>query len=203
MLLAVIVYLIPNMAAVEWFLCASAAALSPLLYFLLPESPRWLLATGRKQRAAKVVAAICTTNRRVFIQDDLDKYYESEHQAKANNGSLRDLLRWAGLRRNFLSMCLCWLSFSMAYFGVLYNTPAKEGSVYIVFAIPGAVAILFVPVFPWMQGKLGRKWLLTGPLITSGIILLSILAVPVDNTGMMSILCTIGLLLSSTAFDTG
>ena len=68
---------------------------------------------------------------------DHNVYAYHDANALKNTGTLADLLRLPGLRRNFLTMCFCWMSFSMGYFGLMYNAPAKQGSVYIVFIIPG------------------------------------------------------------------
>ena len=98
-----------------------------------------------------------------------------------SNGSLNiQTIKYysAGLRRNFISICFCWFSFTMGYFGLFYNTPAKQGNVYLVFITP----VLFSPIAcvlsPLLQRKLGRKACLFGGMIIAGIMMMSTLAVP-------------------------
>ena len=59
--------------------------------------------------------------------------------------------RYPGLRRNFISMCFCWFSFSMGYFGLMYNMPAREGSVYLLFIMPSIFHIVTLPLYPYLQ----------------------------------------------------
>ncbi len=61
------------------------------------------------------------------------------------------LQRWPGLRRNFLSICYCWMSFSMGYFGIMYNMPTTQNNVYIAFMIPAILYFLTFPLYPYLQ----------------------------------------------------
>jgi len=54
MTLALLVYLLPNQLHVEWAMAAAAIVFLPVNFFL-PESPRWLLAKGKDEEAAKVI----------------------------------------------------------------------------------------------------------------------------------------------------
>ncbi len=81
-------------------------------------------------------------------------------------------------RRNLALVCFAWLSTSMAYFGLIYNTPAFDWHVLLVFIAP-VVVFLFVPiVLPYLENRLGRKTMLTAMQIACGVALLAILAVP-------------------------
>ncbi len=55
LLLALLIYLVPDMDKLEWVLAALVACFLPVQFFL-PESPRWLLAKGKHERAKKSVA---------------------------------------------------------------------------------------------------------------------------------------------------
>ncbi len=54
MLLALLVFLVPNMRTLEWVLAALVAIFLPMQFFL-PESPRWLLAKGKHERAKRAI----------------------------------------------------------------------------------------------------------------------------------------------------
>ncbi len=102
-------------------------------------------------------------------------------------------------------MCFCWLSFSMGYFGLMYNMPARQGSVYLVYIMPSIFHIVTLPLYPYFQvqcthsvrpllpysiigtvktfqTKFGRKAILTIPLLFGGVVMLCTMAVPKEKT---------------------
>jgi len=54
MLLALLVYLLPDQKHVEWAMAVASILFLPM-HFFLPESPRWLLAKGKDAKAAKEI----------------------------------------------------------------------------------------------------------------------------------------------------
>ena len=61
--LGLLAWAIPNMRYLELFIGLSAAPFM-VFWFVLPESPRWLLTKGRKDEARKVVESACKVNKR-------------------------------------------------------------------------------------------------------------------------------------------
>ena len=91
-----------------------------------------------------------------FREEEVYDYHASagldkEEEERQRQGSIKDLVKWPGLRRNFLAMCFCWLSFSMGYFGLMYNMPARQGSVYLVFVLPSIFHMVTLPLYPYFQ----------------------------------------------------
>ena len=81
-------------------------------------------------------------------------------------------------RRNALCMTLCWFAFSMGYFGLVYNTPAFDWNIYLVFVFP---TFFMIPVSlsqPFMENKLGRKPVMTSTMVLAGLCLLLTSGVP-------------------------
>ena len=81
-------------------------------------------------------------------------------------------------RRNALCMTLCWFAFSMGYFGLVYNTPAFDWNIYLVFVFP---TFFMIPVSlsqPFMENRLGRKPVMTSTMVLAGLCLLLTSGVP-------------------------
>jgi hypothetical protein len=70
--LGLVAFLVPNMKYVELGI-ALVAVPSMLLWYFMPESPRWLLGKGQKTKAEKVLKAACKVNKRPFVSGVLDK----------------------------------------------------------------------------------------------------------------------------------
>ena len=71
-------------------------------------------------------------------------------------------------RRNALCMTFCWFAFSMGYFGLIYNTPAFNWNIYLVFVFPTFVTIPTALSQPLFENKVGRKPIFTFSLLTAG-----------------------------------
>jgi len=203
MSLGLLVYLIPNMYHLE--LCIGLAALPfmPLWYFM-PESPRWLLTKGRLEEAKQVLRGACKLNGRPTEPvNDLKVHRDHKTDRTAH---LHHLFRMSGVRRNSVIICICWMAFSMGYFGLVYNTPAFEANLYLVFVVPAFFAIPAIIFQPFMDNYFGRKRMMTIPLLGAGTILLLTMAVPRGegySPWPIIILAWVGQFLCGVAFGTG
>ena len=89
-----------------------------------------------------------------------------------------DLMKLPATRRNALCMTLCWFAFSMGYFGLVYNTPAFDWNIYLVFIFPTFLMIPLSLLQPLMENRLGRKPVMTSTMVLAGVCLLTTAIVP-------------------------
>ncbi len=194
----VLAFFCRDMARLELIIGLSAV---PYLtsWLLLPESPRWLLAMGKKEKARKVITKACGVNR--MPRDPIEHFVDT-YKDDGLRGSISDLVREPAVRRNFLIMCYCWFSFSMGYFGLYYNTPSFDWNPFLVFILPSLMMVPLIPLVPALENILGRKCMLTMPLLASGVMLFSTMAFPKGHIGI--IICAwIGTINTSVAFGAG
>jgi len=130
----------------------------------------------------------------------VDNFQLDEYAAKG--GSMLDLVRYPATRRNSLIMCLCWLAFSMGYFGLFYNTPAFQWNPFLVFMFPAFLALPMNFIEPHLENYIGRKAMLTSTLIASGLLLFVTLAFP-EGSGWIIGLAWAGTLFCGAAFGAG
>ena len=140
------------------------------LWYFLPESPRWLLSKGRNKEAIEVLRLACKWNKKNVSKIDNLKFIHQEENVKM--GTFKDLFRFPSIRRNAFCMTICWMAFSMGYFGLVYNTPTFDWNIYLVFVLPVFFTLPICFVQPWIENKLGRKPLMTFPLLVAGVVLL-------------------------------
>eukprot|EP00095_Tigriopus_kingsejongensis_P003585 maker-scaffold140_size315649-snap-gene-2.27 protein:Tk03585 transcript:maker-scaffold140_size315649-snap-gene-2.27-mRNA-1 annotation:"solute carrier family 22 member 6-a-like" len=155
-----------------------------ILYWVIPESPKWLLATGRKNRAEKAVRKIDLINGQHFHFHDgweLEvKVEEDTNKPVKHSGMVWDLFRYPVLRAKMSVLLGNWLVIAMTYYGLSLNSGQFGGNIFINYVITGLVEIpaymssmLFMNVF-------GRRWTLSISLIIAGTILVSIIGIDQD-----------------------
>ena len=140
-----------------------------VLWFVMPESPRWLLAKGKKEEAMKAINRICEWNNKPTTR--VKEFVESYTEEKVITGKYLDLFEHPSIRRNTILMCFAWFSVSMGYYGLFYNTPPLQWSIFLVFAFPAFFNMTLQLVTPYFENIFGRKFMLSVPLLIAGSLL--------------------------------
>ncbi|KAI3354824.1 hypothetical protein L3Q82_004630 [Scortum barcoo] len=105
MVLPSVAYLIPNWRILQLVLFSPLVLVLGLFYWLLPESPRWLLTQGRKEEALKELRMAARMNGRMVQEDLLDKL---EVEATPERRHVLDIFRISYLRKRTLIMGYNW-----------------------------------------------------------------------------------------------
>jgi MFS family permease len=191
-----LVYVCRDMSRLELIIALSAIPYM-LGWVLMPESPRWLLAQGKKDQAKKVLRGACWLNKKsgLGIDSFVESYTEDE---RMRQGEFFDLFRTPGIRRNSILMCFVWLSFSMGYYGLIYNTPALNWNIFLVFIFPGVINLVMCYVDPFLENYFGRKFMQTVPISCAGIFLLLTTVMPKGHLAII-ILAWLGTVACSLA----
>ena len=147
-----------------------------LLWFPLPESPRWLLAKGQTQRAREIVQKGAKTNKAVLSDDLLSSARpESEEKRQLN---LLDTLRPFPILIRSLNLWFQWFSVTFCYYGLSFGSTNLLGNVHTnyfltaFFEIPGYLFALFVmdcwgrrPILSFCQVLAGIGCIVAGLLV--------------------------------------
>jgi OCT family organic cation transporter-like MFS transporter 4/5 len=116
-------------------------------WFLLPESPRWLIARGRMAEARDVLSKALATNdlpaERIELLDTIQREETREKYF------FTDLVKYPATRRNLICMSFSWFTISMGYYGLIYNTPSFDWNLYVTHAIPPLLTMGVVLFQPW------------------------------------------------------
>lgn len=210
-LLAGIVYLVRG-----WRYLSLAVSLPLLMlfscFFVLPESPRWLVATGQFRRAARVMKTIARINKKPFVdnyEDILRHHFEpvgksaTGHDDKNSSGDysygIIDLFRTPNMRAKTLIITFIWFSNTCVYVGLSYYAPALGGDEIWNFFLAGAVELpTYIVLWPSLN-RIGRRWILCVSMLVGGIACLLTFLAQGDNFVMLSLYC-IGKMGISSAF---
>ena len=145
------------------------------LWYLLPESPRWLLSKGRNEEAINVIRLACKLNKMPMPNKIT---FPSTSVDIIKSGTIKDLITYPAIRRNSICIWFCWFACFMGYYGLIYNTPAFDWNIYLVFVLPAILGLPQSLLMPFIENRLGRKLMLTMSLFLSGILLLLTTLVP-------------------------
>ncbi|KAK8387397.1 hypothetical protein O3P69_018173 [Scylla paramamosain] len=215
MLLPGIAYFVNNWRNLQ--LCISIPSILLLLYYwVLPESPRWLMMQGRFEEAVKILKNIAKTNRSSMPpREELDALRESfEFERKKSEEieesllkkfinffrSIITLLSTRNIRRRCLIIFFAWFVVSMVYYGLTFSGGNINASPYLLVFLSGLVEIPSYFLVCWTLKKFGRRLNLCVLFTICGTACLLILAVPKEMVWLNMTLATVGKFFNSAAF---
>ncbi|KAH8312749.1 hypothetical protein KR044_012634 [Drosophila immigrans] len=158
-------------------------------YWIIPESVRWLLSKGHKERAIKVIQQAARFNRvqitkealhALLDEGDSCKQEAKLEQLEEQTPSVWDLLRYPNLRRKTLVIFFDWLVCTGVYYGLSWSTSNLGGNVLLNFVISGAVEIPAYCLLLLTLNRWGRRSILCGCMLVAGCGLILSAVVPQD-----------------------
>ncbi|XP_026471833.1 organic cation transporter protein-like isoform X2 [Ctenocephalides felis] len=156
-------------------------ALLLLSYFwLIPESIRWLMVQGRRKEVAKVIKNAARTNN-VVLSDmamqkltpgsnsDSDETEDDERIRIQTTQSWKSFLKSTPMILRVLNCSFCWFTNAFVFYGLSLNSVAIAGNKYLNFILVSLIEVPAHVVTYILSDRLGRRTLLCGALISSGV----------------------------------
>lgn len=128
-------------------------------FFLMPETPRWLIAMKRTDEAVILMERIAKINKRPTenIKTDIEAYQASIEKHQLKKGNIFDLFRTPNLRKNIIAMAFNWLACSYCFYGVSQYVGQLSGNVFINVACSASVTLLGTLASIPLMKFIGRK----------------------------------------------
>lgn len=147
------------------------------LYFLVPESVRWLIGAGKMEEAKKIIREAARVNGKEVPEHllkaaDLFSAKTEADKAKAasaKKATILDLFRPKKMALRSINMCFQWFSATMCYYGLSFASTSLSGDAFsnyllsVFIEIPGCIFCILV-MDCW-----GRRPILTFCQIFSGV----------------------------------
>ncbi|XP_040912127.1 solute carrier family 22 member 4-like [Toxotes jaculatrix] len=182
-----------------WRMLLVATAIPCLLFiptwWLIPESPRWLLQKGRVEEAELVIRNAAKRNR-VPVPEVIfgagDCLELMQNKGEVHLYTYVDLIRTRNMRNITILGVFIWMSVAMVFYGLALNTSNLNGNIYLNCFISGATDIVMYVAFWLLVNRAPRPTLLFSTLMFCGITLLIIRLVPEDMHLMFQVLAFVG-----------
>ncbi|XP_035734250.1 organic cation transporter 1-like isoform X1 [Vespa mandarinia] len=213
-LLALLGYLLRH-----WYTLSLATSVPFVLlfsyYWIIPESPRWLLSKNRIDEAEVIVQHMAKVNGRTVPSNFLRQMeveimkrqgiscngkntenvldIEAENRSPPPSATPMDLIRNPNIRKKFFILAFDWVANAVVYNGLSYNTTNLGVSDYLAFFIGGIVEIPSYVITWYAMDRLGRRWVLCLTMLLGGVACVSCMFVPeVDAVWVTVCLAMIG-----------
>lgn len=148
-----------------------------LVWLLLPESPRWLIANGKDDKAIEVIEKAAKRNKVTLAPGTLQSGGSAESADKkpaaeddASQYGLKDLFH-PTVRRITLVMFVCWPVITLLYYGLTFAADKLEltDNLYLNFVLVALIEIPSYIVLPLVIDLWGRKPLFMFTMLIPGV----------------------------------
>ncbi|CAF0964964.1 unnamed protein product [Rotaria magnacalcarata] len=129
-------------------------------YFILPESPRWLISNGQFDRAEAILRGIAKTNKRPFDQDAYEQVKEEQKVSMMDKHNQEGILGLFKSKIMFLismNLFFQWLVQNLVFYGVSQNTGSWGFDPYLSFMLSATVELLAYILVHCILDRVGRK----------------------------------------------
>ncbi|TRZ10037.1 hypothetical protein HGM15179_017074 [Zosterops borbonicus] len=178
-----------------------------LLYsWWLAESARWLVLSGKAERAVKVLQRVATFNNRKeegekITVEMLKSNMKEELAALKSSYTISDLVRTPVIRHIFFCLSIVWFSISFSYYGLAMDLQNFGVSIYLIQVIFGAVDFPAKVVVTVSLSYVGRRLSLVVALFLAGLVIVANIFVPTELQTVRTALAVIGKGCLSASFN--
>ncbi|XP_072907723.1 solute carrier family 22 member 2-like isoform X2 [Hemitrygon akajei] len=134
-------------------------------YWLIPESPRWMLSRGKEAEVMKVLQQVAARNGSCLTRTAQTITVE-ESDGRVTRPSVLDLFRTPRMRRHTLILMMNWFACALVYQGLIMHLGTLGGNIYLDFFISGAVEIPASIIVLLVIERIGRRL----PFATGGLL---------------------------------
>ncbi|XP_057262889.1 solute carrier family 22 member 3 [Pezoporus wallicus] len=197
MILPGIAYLIPTWQGIQ--LAISLPNFIFLLYYwVVPESPRWLLTRKKGDKALKIMHTIAKHNGKYLSPHYSEITINNE---EVSNPSFLSLVRTPRMRRNTLILMYAWFTSALIYQGLVMRLGIVGGNLYLDFFISAAVELPAALLILVTIDRIGRRLPFAISNIVAGIACLITAFLPEDILWLKMTIATLGRLGITMAFE--
>nr|XP_022911363.1 organic cation transporter protein-like [Onthophagus taurus] len=201
--LPLIAYLLRDWRLNQFVISISSVVLFAY-YWVLPESPRWLLAVGETEKAVAILEKAAHHNRlpRESIKADVENYVQKKNLKETKGGNILSLVKTPSLRVKTIAICFNWFVCGLCFFGVAQFMGEIGGDKFVNVAVSAVVQIPGTLLSVWLLATFGRKKTLIFSNLLAGVACIGVAFTPTDPAWIKTTLGAVGMFALSVCFPT-
>ncbi|XP_060070292.1 organic cation transporter protein-like [Ylistrum balloti] len=189
----------------HWFyiniICSAPAAIFLFYWWLIPESPRWLITKQRYEEANVILQKIAKINKVAIKRDMFDNIMETEPA-----GRIWQLFSSRVMFLRTIIILFNWCIVSMTYYGLYLNAGNLGGNFFLNMFLSGLVEFPGDTLIILLVDRIGRKTLYCLSMVLGGCAcastIIPIMYGEIENQIIIVVLAMIGKFGVSMAFNT-
>lgn len=196
----------------SWFTVSLATSLpfASLLavWWLIPESPRWLLSQNRIAEAEVLVQKIAKRNGKKIPANFLESFIDEKRSLACDESktseqtSFRNLVQYPNILKKVMVVSFSWTANTMVYNGLSFAVSSMAISEYVSFTISGAVEVPGVCLAWFFMDRKGRRPVMVFSMLLGGLACIATIFAPPGSTWLTVALCSLGKLSITASFAT-
>ncbi|XP_056302479.1 solute carrier family 22 member 4 [Danio aesculapii] len=148
------------------------------LWWLIPESPRWLLSQGYVQKSEAILRDAARKNRVPAPEVIFSQSQVKETESQKSKYSALDVLRTSNIRRTTFMCLLLWMAINIGYFGLSLNTTNLSGDPFLNCFLSAVSEVPAYIVSTFLLKSCPRRPVLSAFLVIGGGFLLLVQLIP-------------------------
>ncbi|XP_063089168.1 solute carrier family 22 member 3 [Cavia porcellus] len=192
-----IAYFIPNWQGIQLAITLPNF-LFLLYYWLVPESPRWLITRKEGDKALKILRRIAKCNGKYLSSSYTEITVTDE---EVSNPSILDLVRTPQMRKCTLILMFAWFTSAVVYQGLVMRLGITGGNLYIDFLISGVMELPAALLILLTIEPIGRRLPFAASNIVAGVACLVTAFLPEGIPWLRKTVATLGRLGITMAFE--
>ncbi|CAB3230573.1 unnamed protein product [Arctia plantaginis] len=163
---------------------------SILLFFLINESPRWQIVSGRVESAKTNLKRIAKDNKICISNEELENIDEDKLKEKFDIKSYEikenyiDAFKSKEITKRLFVACICQFTSNFVYYGIMINSVWLPGDKHLNFLLSSLMSFPGEIISLYLMNKVGRKIPLQAGFLTCGLLCIISVLIPTEYSSV-------------------